>query len=441
MILLHLLVLLASVAVGLRAGGIAIGFAGGLGVLVLGFLGAEPGAMPLTVVSFIMVVIVAVAAMQASGGMDYLVHLAERLLRSRPRYLSLLGPLVIYVLTFTASTGQASFATMPVIVEVAKENGIRPQRALTVGVAGSLLAIVASPVSAAVIFLSGLLEEQGDGWGYIELLMVSIPATFFGVMLTAAILLAWDTARGRTSLETLPGYDRRVEDGAVRLPAARERRALPPSGRRSVIVFLTGLALVLGYAVAISDTIGFVADPVMSGSQVRLAGMLATALAIVLICRTDVAEVPRAATFRIGMTACVCILGVAWLGTTFMDAHEATIAEVAGDAFARFPWLLAVAVALASALLYSQAAATQALMPTALAMGLPPVAVVAAFPATSTMFMLPNYPTLIAAVELDDTGSTRLGRRVVDHPFLVPGLLATGLSVVIGFGLASVVPV
>lgn len=439
MILLHFAILLGAIAIGARVGGIAIGFAGGAGVLVLGLFGLTPGALPLDVVSFIMVVIVAVAAMQVAGGMDYLVDVADRILRANPKNIALLAPFVTYMLTFTASTGQASFSTMPVIVEVAKENNVRPQRALAVSVAASLLAITASPISAAVLFLSTMLEQKKTGWDYLELIAVSVPATFFAVMTTALLFMLWDKARGNTELSTLPVYQERLAAGLVQAPKPHQARQLPPGARRSVVIFLVGLAVVLGYAILISDKFQLVQNPVMNGAQARLSTMLAVALAICMLCKTDVAKIPSASTFKIGMTACVCILGVAWLGTTFMKAHEPWIQLVAGDFLRTYPWMLAVVLVFASALLYSQAATTKALMPTALAIGLPGSALVACFPATSALFILPNYPTLLAAVELDDTGSTKLGHRIVDHPFVIPGLVATGLSVLFSFGLAALV--
>lgn len=438
MILVHFIILLAFIALGARLGGIGIAFAGGAGVLVMALFGATPGSLPMQVIVFIMVVIYAVAAMQAAGGMEYLVSLADKLLRSQPRYLALLAPFVTYTLTFMASTGQVSFATMPVVVEVAKEHNIRPTRALSVAVAGSLLGITASPIAAAVIFLSTTLEEAGTGWGFVDLIMVSIPATFLGTMLTATFFLIWDKARGNIALDQVPEYQARLARGEVK-PTERTVYNIAPGARRSVVIFLVGLVSVLAYSILISDKVGLISNPVMDSGQCRISVMLATAGAILIACKVDPKKIPGQSTFRAGMTACACILGVAWLGTTFMTNHQDWIANVAGQTLADHSWLFAIIVVLASSLLYSQAASTQALFPTALAIGIAPATVVACFPATSSLFILPTYPTLLAAVELDDTGSTHLGTRVFDHPFLIPGLMATGLSVLIGFGLSALV--
>ena len=201
MILIQFLVFLLFIILGARLGGIGVAFAGGAGVVVLGLLGAAPGDLPMQVIVFIMVVIYAASAMQVAGGLDHLVNLTDRLLRAHPKYLAVLAPLVTYLLTLAASTGQVSFATMPVIVEVAKENNIRPTRSLSVGVAGSLLGITASPISAAVVFLSTELEEDGTGWTFIDLIAVSIPATFLGIMTTTVLFMLWDKTHGNDRLE------------------------------------------------------------------------------------------------------------------------------------------------------------------------------------------------------------------------------------------------
>lgn len=438
MILLQFLVFLAFVILGARIGGIGIAFAGGAGVFVLSLLGATPGDLPMQVIVFIMVVIYAASAMQVAGGLDYLVNLTDRLLRAHPKYLALLAPMVTYLLTFAASTGQVSFATMPVIVEVAKENNIRPTRSLSVGVAGSLLGITASPISAAVVFLSGKLEEGNTGWTFIDLILVSIPATFLGTMTTALLFMLWDKARGTDRLDAVPEYQRRLAAGEVSAPK-HEVRQLRPGAKLSVLIFVIALVVVLAYSIAISEKAGLISDPVMDAGQCRISVMLAAAGAIIVACRANPKAIPGSSIFRTGMNACACILGVAWLGTTFMTANQDWIQAHLGDALAGKPWLFAILVVVASSLLYSQAASTKALFPTALAIGVAPATVVACFPATSSLFILPTYPTLLAAVELDDTGSTQLGTHFFDHPFLIPGLMATGLSVVYGFALAAAV--
>ncbi len=436
MIAVEFAVVLAAIFLGARLGGIAIGFAGGLGVLVLALLGVTPGELPLAVISIIMSVIAAVAAMQVAGGMDYLVDLADRILRKNPRYLNFLAPVITYLMTFMAGTGHTAFSTMPVIVELAKENNIRPSRPLSVAVVASQIAITASPVSAAVVIFSGLLEPQGVD--YLELLAVAIPSTFLACIATAAIMMLIDKVSGRADLSSLPEYQRRMEAGTVSVPTETTRTLLPRA-RLSVLIFLLGLLGVMSYATAISENVGLIANPVMERDAAIIAFMLSIAAVIVIACKVQTPEILSASTFKSGMSASICVLGVAWLGTTFVTAHVEEITDFSGNLLDSQPWMLAVVLFFASALLYSQAATTQALMPTALAIGIAPFAAVAAFPAVSALFVLPTYPTLLAAVEMDDTGSTQIGHYVFNHPFLLPGAINITIAVALGFLIGSVI--
>lgn len=430
MIAVQFAVVLAAIFLGARLGGIAIGFAGGLGVLVLALLGLKPGDMPLDVVSIIMSVIAAIAAMQVAGGMDYLVDLADRILRRNPKYLTFLAPIITYLMTLMAGTGHTAFSTMPVITEVAKENNIRPSRPLSVAVVASQIAITASPISAAVVFFSGVLDKKGID--YLALLAVAIPSTFLACMATAAIMMAVDKVRGTTELSTHPEYQRRLAAGTVTVKG-RQEREIAPRAKLSVLIFVIGLLGVMGYATAISKNVGLITDPVMTREAAIIAFMLSTAAIIVLVCKAPTSEILSASTFKSGMSASICVLGVAWMGTTFVNAHEKEILSFSGDLLHNQPWLLAVVLVFASALLYSQAATTKALMPTALAIGVAPFAAVAAFPAVSALFILPTYPTLLAAVQMDDTGTTQIGKAVFNHPFIVPGLINIALAVGLGF--------
>jgi anaerobic C4-dicarboxylate transporter DcuA len=433
MMAVQFVVVLAAIFLGARLGGIAIGFAGGLGVLVLALLGVTPGELPLPVISIIMSVIAAVATMQVAGGMDYLVDLADRILRRNPKQLTFLAPVITYLMTFMAGTGHTAFSTMPVIIELAKENNIRPSRPLSVAVVASQIAITASPVSAAVVVLAGLLEPKGVD--YLQLLAVAIPSTFIACMATAMIMMTVDKVRGGTELSTHPEYMRRLAAGTIVEVTAKatKDRVIDRRAKLSVLIFLVGLLAVMSYAVAISDKVGLISDPVMDRDAAIITFMLSIAAVIVLACKVVTNDILSASTFKSGMSASICVLGVAWLGTTFVTAHEKDITKFAGDLLKDHSWTLAVVLFFASALLYSQAATTTALMPTALAIGVAPLAAVAAFPAVSALFVLPTYPTLLAAVQMDDTGTTQIGKYVFNHPFLIPGAINITIAVGLGF--------
>lgn len=426
MIVTELILVLMAIYLGARLGGIGIGFAGGVGMLILtlGFQ-VKPGAIPFDVIEIIMAVIAAIAAMQVAGGMDYLVSLAERLLRKHPRYITLLAPMVTYFMTLMAGTGHTAFSTLPVISEVAKEQGVRPSRPLSIAVVASQIAITASPISAAVVFLAGILEPKGVS--YLGLLAVSVPSTLLAILIAALI-----TNFLGKELHEDDVYRARLANGEITL-RGESVFVEKPGAKLSVLLFLLGIIAVVLYATAISDAVGLIANPVLPRNEAIVVFMLTIAALICLICKVDTGKILLASTFKSGMSACICVMGVAWLGDTFVKAHISEIQQVAGDLLSDFPWMLAVILFFASTLLYSQAATTKALMPAALMLGVSPVTAVASFAAVSALFVLPTYPTLLAAVEMDDTGSTRIGKFVFNHSFIIPGTLAIALSVLFGF--------
>ncbi|QKJ88853.1 Anaerobic C4-dicarboxylate transporter [Paramixta manurensis] len=426
MIGIELIIVLLAIYLGARMGGIGIGFAGGLGVLVL-TLGCQinPGAIPFDVIEIIMAVIAAIAAMQVAGGMDYLVSLAERLLRKHPRYVTFLAPLVTYLMTLLAGTGHTAFSTLPVIAEVAKEQGVRPSRPLSIAVVASQIAITASPLSAAVVFFAGILEPKGVS--YLGLLAVAVPSTMVAIFIAALI-----TNFLGKELKEDEIYQTRLAKGEVTLRGASVFEE-KPGAKRSLVLFLIGIVAVVLYATAISDAVGLIANPVLPRNEAIVVFMLTIATLICLTCKVDTGEILSASTFKSGMSACICVMGVAWLGDTFVKAHITDIQTLAGELLQSYPWMLAVVLFFASTLLYSQAATTKALMPAALMLGVSPITAVASFAAVSALFVLPTYPTLLAAVEMDDTGSTRIGKFVFNHSFLLPGVIAIALSVLFGF--------
>ncbi|MGL4475906.1 MAG: anaerobic C4-dicarboxylate transporter [Shewanella sp.] len=426
MIILELVVLFGAIFLGARMGSMGIGFAGGVGVLILTMgLGLTPGSIPIDVILIIMAVITAIAAMQVSGGMDYLVAQAEKLLRRHPKQITFLAPVVTYFMTLFAGTGHTAFSTLPVIAEVAKEQGIRPSRPLSIAVVASQIAITASPISAAVVFFSGILDPLGVD--YLVLLAICIPSTFIACMVGAVVA----NLMGK-ELADDPIYQDRLAKGLVKI-RGKTKVEIQPCAKRSVLIFLVAIATVMAYATAISDMVGLISNPVLPRDSAIMVIMLTAAAAITIFCRVDAGEISNAATFKSGMSACVCVLGVAWLGDTFVSNHINEIKELSGSLLETQPWMLSVALFFASMLLYSQGATTKALMPAALAIGVSPLTAIASFAAVSALFVLPTYPTLLAAVEMDDTGSTRIGKAVFNHPFLIPGVITIATSVALGF--------
>lgn len=432
MIVIELLIVLAAIFLGARLGGIGIGYAGGLGVLVLAAIGVAPGKIPFDVISIIMAVIAAISSMQVAGGLDYLVNQTEKLLRRNPKYITILAPIVTYFLTLFAGTGNISLATLPVIAEVAKEQGVKPCRPLSTAVVAAQIGITASPISAAVVYMSSVME--GHGVSYIHLLSVVIPSTLLAILLMSFLV----TLLFNSKLSDDPVYRRRLEEGLIALRGERIVE-IKPRAKLSVLLFLLGVVSIVAYAIVNSPSLGLVATPLMNTTSAILIIMLSVATLTTLICHVDTDSILNSSTFKAGMSACICILGVAWLGDTFVSANIDWIKETAGSVIQGHPWLLAVIFFFASALLYSQAATAKALMPMALALNVSPLTAVASFAAVSGLFILPTYPTLVAAVQMDDTGTTRIGRFVFNHPFFIPGTMAVFFAVCFGFLLGSVI--
>ena len=435
MLILQIIVLLGAIFLGVRLGGIGIGYAGGLGVLVLGIcFGMKPGSIPWDVILIIASVIAAISAMQLAGGLDYLVQIAERILRSNPKNINYLAPTVTYVLTIFAGTGHTAFSMIPVIVEVAKEQHIKPVVPLSIAVVASQIAITASPVSAAVIYMSGVLEPLG--WSYPALLGIWLITTFAGCMVTAFIM----TLISDMKLENDPVYRERLAAGLIEAPKGEIVKELKPFAKRSVGIFLLGVIAVVLYASAISPAVGLIKPVIVPRDAAIMSIMLAIGTIITMTCKIQIGNVASTSVFKSGMVACVCVLGVAWLGDTFVSGHVAEIKALAASSVSQYPALLAVVFFLAAMLLYSQAATAKAITPSIIAaLGITAAnpgdsyMLVACFAAVSALFVLPTYPTLLGAVQMDDTGTTRIGKYVFNHAFFIPGVLAIVFSVAFGF--------
>ena len=435
MLILQIIVLLGAIFIGVRLGGIGIGYAGGAGVLVLGLcLGMKPGNIPWDVILIIASVIAAISAMQLAGGLDYLVQIAERILRSNPKHINYLAPIVTYVLTIFAGTGHTAFSMIPVIVEVAKGQKIRPVVPLSIAVVSSQIAITASPVSAAVIYMSGVLE--GFGWSYPALLGIWIVTTFIGCMLTSFVM----TLCSNMNLDSDPVYKDRLAKGLVKAVSDETKTQLKPYAKRSVLIFLIGVVCVVLYASAISPAVGLIKPVVVPRDAAIMSLMLLVGTLITVLCKIEIGKIADCSVFKSGMVACVCVLGVAWLGDTFVSGHINEIKTLAASTVTAYPALLAVVFFIAAMLLYSQAATAKAITPAIVAaLGITAAnpgdsyMLVACFAAVSALFVLPTYPTLLGAVQMDDTGTTRIGKWVFNHAFFMPGLLAIVFSVALGF--------
>jgi anaerobic C4-dicarboxylate transporter DcuA len=424
----ELTVLLAAIVLGARMGGIGLGPMGGLGLLVFVFLfRLPPGSPPGNVLGMILAVITALSLMQAAGGLDYVIQLAEKVLRRNPRRITILAPLVTYILILASGTQHVIYALLPVIAEVARKAGIRPERPLSMSVIASQHGLVASPVSAATVALIGGLTASGVGLP--QIMMITIPATLLGVI--AGIFSV--AFRGRELAED-PEYQRRLAEGKVTPPA--ERKVLAGAERTravgSCLVFLAAiLAVVLiGLFPALRPVYEKAAEGVTETGQVEMGRavmivMMAAAGLLLVLFRADPEKAVKGSIMKGGLTAIICILGVSWMGSSFFEGNQAVIVNTISSVMRTQPWIFAAGLFGLSILLFSQAATVTILVPVALALGLPLPLIVGAYPAVNGNFFLPTYGTVLAAVSFDQTGTTHIGKYLLNHSFMLPGLVTT----------------
>lgn len=430
--LIQLLFVLVCIIVGARIGGIGLGVMGGLGVAILTFVfGLEPTAPPIDVMLMIAAVISAAGAMQAAGGLDFLVKIAEKLLRRHPQYVTILAPLVTYTFTFLAGTGHVAYSVLPVIAEVARETKIRPERPLGIAVIASQQAITASPISAATVALLGLLA--GFDITLFDILKITIPATLIGVLVGA-----FASMKVGKELVDDPEYQRRLASGEldnthVELNDIKNLF----SAKLSVILFIAATVLIVLFGSIPSMRPTFDGKTLGMPSLIEIL-MLTTAAIILLVTKTSGAKAAQGSVFSAGMQAVIAIFGVAWMGDTFINGNLAQLTGSIESVVTDMPWLFGVALFVMSILLYSQAATVRAIMPLGIALGLNPMLLIALFPAVNGYFFIPNYPTVVAAINFDRTGTTKIGKYILNHSFMMPGMVATVVAIVVGILLIQV---
>lgn len=427
---LQLAFVLVAIIIGARLGGIGLGVMGGIGLAILTFgFGLQPTSPPIDVMLMIAAVISAASCMQAAGGLDYMVKLAERLLRENPSQVTILSPIVTYLFTFVAGTGHVAYSVLPVIAEVATETKIRPERPLGIAVIASQQAITASPISAATVALLGLLA--GFDVTLFDILKITIPATIIGVLVGALFSM-----KVGKELADDPEYRKRLTEGYLDVKKVEikdihnKRHAV-----LSVLIFILTTVFIVFFGSFDSLRPAFVID----GETVRLGMsaiieivMLSAAALILLLTRTDGMKATQGSVFPAGMQAVIAIFGIAWMGDTFLQGNMLQLTQSIEGVVRQMPWLFGIALFAMSILLYSQAATVRALMPLGIALGISPMILVALFPAVNGYFFIPNYPTVVAAINFDRTGTTRIGKYVLNHSFMLPGLVSTGVAIGLG---------
>ena len=422
-------VVLLCILIGAQVGGIGLGVFGGIGLAVMAFgFHIQPTSPPIDVMLMIMAVVSAAAAMQAAGGLDYLVRVATRVLHRNPRYITFIAPAVTYAFTVVAGTGHVAYSVLPVIAEVSRRNGIRPERPLSMAVIASQFAIVASPVAAAVVSVVHYLEPQHIT--LIDVLKVTVPSNILGIGLACVFV-----NRMGKELADDPGYQQRLKDPEyVKLNAVEavaEDAPLKPTAKTSVRIFLVAALLV----VLMGAVKGL--RPVFGGEHMGMAHtieivMLSAAALIILVCKPDGNEITQGSVFHAGMRAVIAVFGVAWMGDTLMQAHLPELKAAVSSLVETAPWTFAFSLFVLSVLVNSQGATVATLFPVGIALGVPAPILIGTLVAVNGYFFIPNYGPIIASIDFDTTGTTRIGRYIFNHSFMLPGLLSMAFSLALG---------
>ena len=404
--ILQLVVVFGAVAIGARYKGMGLGIFGGLGLLILvvGF-GIKPTSAPIDVMLILLAVVTASSVMYSAGGVDWMVRVAERIIRANPKRVTFVAPLTMWFFAMLAGTGHISYPLMPVIFEVAYNNGIRPERAMTVANVASMHAITASPVSAATAAILGLYAAQGYDVNLGKVLAVTVPAALVGIFCASCVMYK----KGK-ELKDDPEYLERLKAGLVNVPKTVERAALPKSAAISAWIFIIGVCIVVlsGFFPALRTPLG-ATKPISMAMFLQI--------------------------FMLG----IAVFGVAWLGDSFIAAHKAAWLATSKDFIQAHAWLFAVFLFFMASMLASQAATIRAIMPLGLALGLPPGVLTGMLPSVNSTFFFPTSGTLIATIGFDQTGTCKIGKYVLNHSFMLPGLVMTVCAVATGLVIQSFV--
>jgi len=438
---LQIVLILACLFYGARKGGLALGLLGGIGIVVLVFAFKLPaGKPPVDVMLTIVAVVSASATLQASGGLNVLLQLAEKILRRNPKWVSILAPFTTCILTMLCGTGHVVYTMLPIIYDVAIKNGIRPERPMAGASIASQMGIMASPVSVAVVSLVAFLAKAPAGSkaiDFVTLLSITIPSTLVGVLMIG--IFSWFRGKDLDKDETFqkliadPEKHKYVYGESATLLGQKLSR----SQWTAMWIFVGAIVVValLGAIVSIRPHVA--GKPMSMVLTIQMFMLMAGAL-IIVFTKTNPGDVGKSEVFRAGMIAVVAVFGVAWMADTVFEANMPAIRDALAGVVKTKPWAYAIALLIVSKLVNSQAAAIAAMVPLALSIGVPTGHVVAFAAAGYGYYILPTYPSDLATIQFDRSGTTGIGKYVINHSFILPGLIGVSSSCIVGFLLAGV---
>lgn len=424
-IIVQFLIVLLALYVGSRYGSLALGAISGIGLAILVFaFGMKPGSPPTDVIYIIIAAIACASCLQASGGMNWLVQLAERLLRKHPANITILAPLCTFFLTVLVGTGHVVYTLMPIIADIALKKGIRPERPCAVASVASQVGITCSPISAAVVAFTTISAANGFNISIPQVLMVTLPACICGIL--AAALCSYN--RG-LDLDKDPEFQALIAD-----PEQREAiygdtatvlgKKITSKAKASVYLFCIALVVIVLLA-----AFGYKAVKMNLVIQII---MLTVAALMIISCNARPSKAVSGAVFKSGMVAVVAIYGIAWLADTFFANYTTQMQDALGGFVGKYPWSIALVFFAVSVLINSQGAVVVSMLPLAYSLGIPGEILLGVFPSVYGYFFIPNYPSDIATVNFDRSGTTKIGKYLINHSFMMPGLVSVGVSTLVG---------
>lgn len=444
MISMQVVVILGCLLLGTRYGGLGLGLIGGIGLFILTFVfGLQPGKPPVDVMLTILAVIGCASVLQTAGGLNVMMQFAERILRRHPSFVTVLAPVTTWSLTFLCGTGHVVYTMFPIIYDVAIKQNIRPERPMAVASVAAQMGICASPVSVAVVSMVSILAAGhgvGSPIGIIELLSIAIPASLAGVLVAAL----WSMRRGK-DLDKDEEFQAKLNDPEQKDFIYGESQTLlntvfSKDAYRATWIFFAAIAVVVLFG-AFPDLRPSFGEPgkmkSLSMNLVIQMLMLIAGALILIVCKVNSREVPNGTVFKAGAVAIISVFGVAWMADTFFEAHFKLLKEALAGVVVHHPWTYAIVLFLTSKLVNSQAAALAAIAPLGVSLGVDPRMMVAFFPAAYGYFVLPTYPSDLACIGFDRSGTTRIGKFIINHSFILPGLVGVGTACLTGYILVA----
>lgn len=444
LMIVQLLIVLLALLVGARYGSLALGAISGIGLAVLVFVFTlQPSNPPTDVIYIIIAAVTCAGVLQASGGMDWMIQIAEKMLRKNPSRITLYAPFTTFFLTVLVGTGHVVYTLMPIICDIALRKGIRPERPCAIASIAAQIGITCSPIAAAVIAFAAISEANGFNITNVQIVMVTLPACICGILM--AVAYSWH--RG-LDLDKDPKFQARLKD-PVQYQAIYGESAttlgkeISKSSKAAVYVFLGALAIVL--AISILKMFGIEVlpswtvngkDKVLSMNVVIQIIMLTAAALMVMFCKAKPVGAVRGSVWQNGMVAVVAIYGIGWMTNTFFDNHKPELLTMLTDVVTAYPWTIAFAFFFVSVLINSQGAVVVSMLPLAYALKIEPWILVGVMPSVYGYFFIPNYPSDIATVNFDKSGTTVIGKYLLNHSFMVPGLIHVVTATIVGLGIS-----